>query len=73
MKLSNVRMVTTALYSMTIKCYVLFEELWTGVGTRMLFPGRCIPDAPANLLYKLNVHVVPCTSHLCDKWVEDNR
>jgi len=71
-------MVSTAIYSVTM---VLWKEtafpLCTAIEKRwkrnVVFPGvfSDSDDTPANLLCELNGHLMPCTSFVYGKWVED--
>ena len=56
------------------KPHFLFTEPWKGVGKKCCIPDSICDsgDTPANLMCELNGHLMmPCTSCLCGKWVED--
>jgi len=73
-------MVATAIYSVTMvlwkeTAFPLCRAMETG---KALENECCLPgvfcdsgDTPANLLCELNGHLMPCTSCLYGKWVED--
>jgi len=73
-------MVATAIYSVAIvlwketafhRCRAM-ERRWKKCGLPDVFRDSGGPgDTPANLLCELNGHVMPCTSCIYGKWLED--